>query len=147
MGGGLTATKVVVVVRDGFRSPIPLSRIQRIIASSQLPPGVKDRSREVFDRLARAEGAAHRVSPSDVQFHEIGVVDSIVDVMGTVLGCHLLGVGRGTASSCNLGSGVLDSAHGTLPVPGPAVAWAGPGGPGDRGRPCGGAANPASVRR
>ena len=91
MRGGLTATKVEVVVRDGFRSPIPLSRIQRIIASSQLPPGVKDRSREVFDRLARAEGAAHRVSPSDVQFHEIGVVDSIVDVMGTVLGCHLLG--------------------------------------------------------
>src|SRR5438094_441606 len=123
MRGGLTATKVEVVVRDGFRSPIPLSRIQRIIASSQLPPGVKDRSREVFDRLARAEGAAHRVSPSDVQFHEIGVVDSIVDVMGTVLGCHLLGVERATASSVNLGSGVLDSAHGTLPVPGPAVAW------------------------
>ena len=122
MRGGLTATKVEVVVRDGFRSPIPLSRIQRIIASSQLPAGVKDRSREVFDQLARAEGAAHRVSPSDVQFHEIGVVDSIVDVLGTVLGCHLLGVERATASSVNLGSGVLDSAHGTLPVPGPAVA-------------------------
>ncbi len=122
MRGGLTATKVEVVVRDGFRSPIPLSRIQRIIASGQLPAGVKDRSREVFDRLARAEGAAHRVSPSEVQFHEIGVVDSLVDVMGAVLGCHLLGVERATASSVNLGSGVLDSAHGTLPVPGPAVA-------------------------
>ena len=122
MRGGLAATKVEVVVREGFRSPVPLSRIQRIIASSQLPAGVKDRSREVFDRLARAEGAAHRVSPSEVQFHEIGAVDSLVDVMGGVLGCHLLGVERATASSVNLGSGVVDSAHGTLPVPGPAVA-------------------------
>ena len=120
--GGVAATKVEVVVREGFRAPLPLSRVQRIIASSQLPAGVKDRSREVFDRLARAEGAAHRVSPSEVQFHEIGVVDSLVDVTGAVLGCHLLGVERATASPVNLGAGMVDSAHGTLPVPGPAVA-------------------------
>src|SRR5256885_4048350 len=145
MRGGLTATKVEVVVRDGFRSPIPLRRIQRIIASSQLPLGVKDRSREVFDRLARAEGAAHRVSPSDVQYHEIGVVDSIVDVMGTVLGCHLLGVERATASSVNLGSGVLDSAHGTLPVPGPAGAGVAPGGAGVQGGALRGPADPARI--
>src|SRR5436309_15551418 len=72
MRHGLTATMVKAVVRDGFRSPIPLSRIQRIIASSQLPPGVKDRSREVFDRLARRQGAAHRASPADLHVHEIG---------------------------------------------------------------------------
>jgi len=122
MRGGLHATKVDVVVRDGFRSPVPLSRIQRIIASSRLPEAVKDLSREVFERLARAEGVAHRVSPSEVQFHEVGVVDSLVDVTGSVLGCHLLGVDRASASSVNLGSGVMDSAHGRLPVPGPAVA-------------------------
>jgi len=120
--GGLHATKVDVVVRDGFRSPVPLSRIQRIIASSRLPAPVKDLSREVFERLARAEGVAHRVSPSEVQFHEVGVVDSLVDVTGSVLGCHLLGVDRASASSVNLGSGLMDSAHGRLPVPGPAVA-------------------------
>lgn len=120
--GGLNATKVDVIVRSGFRSPVPLARIHRIIASSRVPSSVKDRSRDVFERLARAEGAAHRVSPSQVHFHEVGVVDSIVDVVGAVLGCHLLGVARVTASPVNLGRGVVGSAHGTLPVPGPAVA-------------------------
>jgi hypothetical protein len=119
--GGLRATKVDVVIRDGFRTPLSLGRIQRIIASSRVPTVVKDQSLAVFQRLARAEGTAHRISPSKVQFHEIGAVDSLVDVMGTVLGCHLLGVNRVTASSVNLGAGVMNSAHGKLPVPGPAV--------------------------
>jgi pyridinium-3,5-bisthiocarboxylic acid mononucleotide nickel chelatase len=118
---GLHATKVDVVIRDGFRSPLSLGRIQRIIASSRVPTVVKDQSLAAFDRLAQAEGIAHRLSPSKVQFHEIGVIDSLVDVMGTVLGCHLLGVNRVTASSVNLGAGVMNSAHGQLPVPGPAV--------------------------
>ncbi len=119
--GGLRATKVDVVIRDGFRTPLSLGRIQRIIASSRVPTVVKDQSLAVFQRLARAEGTAHRISPSKVQFHEIGVMDSLVDVMGTMLGCHLLGVNRVTASSVNLGAGVMNSAHGQLPVPGPAV--------------------------
>ena len=118
---GLHATKVDVVIRDGFRSPLSLGRIQRIIASSRVPTAVKDQSLAVFHRLAQAEGIAHRISPSKVQFHEVGVIDSLVDVMGTVLGCHLLGVNRVTASSVNLGAGVMNSAHGQLPVPGPAV--------------------------
>jgi uncharacterized protein (TIGR00299 family) protein len=120
--GSLHATKVDVVIRDGVRSPLSLSRIQRMIDSSSVPGPVRDRSRAVFERLARAEGLVHRVSPDKVQFHEIGVVDSIVDVMGGLLGCQLLGVTRVTASSVNLGSGFLDSSHGRLPVPGPAVA-------------------------
>ncbi len=122
MRGGLAATKIEVVIRDGFRTPLSLARIQRIIATSDVPGAVRDRSREVFDRLARAEGIAHRVSPDKVQFHEVGVVDSLVDVLGSLLGCHLLGVGRVTASAVNLGSGSINAAHGRLPVPGPAVA-------------------------
>jgi len=120
--GGLHATKVEVVIRDGFRSPLSLHAIHRTIRSSRLPAPVKDRSREVFERLARAEGIAHRVAPTQVKFHEVGVVDSLVDVVGSVLGCHLLGIERVTASPVNLGSGTIDSAHGLLPVPGPAVA-------------------------
>ena len=119
---GIRATKVDVVVAGGFPSPFSLGRIQRIIASSKLPAWVKDRGREVFDRLAKAEGVAHRMRPSQVQFHEVGLVDSLVDVLGSLLGCHLLGVDRVTASAVNLGSGMMDSAHGRLPVPGPAVA-------------------------
>lgn len=120
--GGLHATKVDVLIRDGFTQPLPLSRIRRMIAGSALPGPVKERSLEVFERLARAEGLAHRVNSSEVTFHEVGVVDSIVDVVGGVLGCHLLGAETITASPINLGRGMVSTAHGLLPVPGPAVA-------------------------
>jgi uncharacterized protein (TIGR00299 family) protein len=119
---GMRATKVDVVTGGGFAQPFSLARIHRLIGSSRLPSWVKERGREVFDRLAKAEGTAHRVRPREVRFHEVGVVDSLVDVMGSLLGCHLLGVERVTASAVNLGSGMMDSSHGTLPVPGPAVA-------------------------
>ena len=120
--GGMPATKVEVAIRKSFRAPLPMPRIQRIIASSRLPDRVKERSLEVFQRLAQAEAQAHRMVVSRIHFHEVGVVDSLVDVVGGVLGCHLLGVDRITASPVNLGAGTIDCAHGTLPVPGPAVA-------------------------
>lgn len=122
MRGGLQATKVDVVVKDGFRAPLRLRRIHQLIAASRVPPTVREQSHEAFERLAKAEGLVHRVKASDVQFHEIGVVDSLVDVLGCLLGCHLLGVARVTASPVNLGSGMMNSTHGVLPVPGPAVA-------------------------
>lgn len=122
MRGGLAATKVDVVIRNGFRSPLSLRRIQRLIRNSRLPRRVQEQSLAVFNRLAEAEGVAHRVSPSEVTFHEVGAVDSLVDVVGSIIGCHLLGVQRITSSPVNLGSGWIDSAHGRLPAPGPAVA-------------------------
>jgi len=99
-----------------------MPRIRRLITLSKLPNWVKERGCEVFDRLAKAEGLAHGVSPRAVRFHEVGAVDSLVDILGGLLGCHLLGVDRVTASAVNLGSGMMETAHGTLPVPGPAVA-------------------------
>ncbi|MDQ6733827.1 MAG: nickel pincer cofactor biosynthesis protein LarC, partial [Nitrospirota bacterium] len=122
MRGGLAATKVDVMIQNGFGSPLSLRRIQRLITSSRLPRVVQEQSLAVFDRLANAEGMAHRVSPSEVTFHEVGVVDSLVDVVGSIVGCHLLGIQRITSSAVNLGSGFIDSAHGRLPAPGPAVA-------------------------
>ena len=122
MRGGLAATKVDVVIQNGFRSPLSLRAIQRLITSSRLPRAVQERSLAVFDCLTNAEGLAHRVSPSQVTFHEVGVIDSLVDVIGSLLGCHLLGIQRITSSAVNLGSGFIDSAHGRLPAPGPAVA-------------------------
>ncbi len=120
--GALHAAKVDVLIRHGFERPLALSRIQRILAASSLPDPVKRRSREVFDRLAQAEGLAHRVSSKGVHFHEVGVVDSFVDVVGSILGCHLLKVTRVTASALNVGTGMVRTSHGLLPVPGPAVA-------------------------
>lgn len=118
---GIPATKVDVNIRDGLRAPLSVARIHKLISSSRLPDPVKTRSHEVFDRLAMAEGQAHKVLVAHVHFHEVGVIDSLVDVIGSVLGCHLLGAERITASPVNLGSGTIACEHGTLPVPGPAV--------------------------
>lgn len=120
--GALHATKIDVVIQRGFDRPLTLSRIHRVLASSTLPAVVKEQSRRVFDHLAEAEGLAHRVAKRDVHFHEVGVIDSFIDVVGAVLGCHLLGVTKVTASPVNVGAGTIRTAHGLLPVPGPAVA-------------------------
>lgn len=120
--GALHATKVDVVITHGFERPLSLSRIRRILTTSTLPTPVKNKSLEVFDRLADAEGVAHRVAAHDVHFHEVGVMDSFIDVVGGVLGCHLLDVTRVTASPINVGAGTIQTSHGLLPVPGPAVA-------------------------
>ncbi|BFU89412.1 MAG: putative nickel insertion protein [Nitrospira sp.] len=120
--GALPAIKVDVIVQQGFQRPLTLSRIQKVLAGSTLPGPVKERSRSVFDRLAEAEGVAHGVDPKDIHFHEVGVVDSFIDVVGGVLGCYLLNTTRVTSSPINVGAGSVQTAHGLLPVPGPAVA-------------------------
>lgn len=120
--GALAAIKVDVVIQQGFTGALTVSRIKRILTQSSLPDAVKTRSRLVFDRLAEAEGQAHRVQTKDVHFHEVGVMDSFIDVVGGVLGCHLMNVTRVTASAINVGAGTIQTEHGLLPVPGPAVA-------------------------
>ena len=120
--GALPAIKVDVIVQQGFQRPLTLSRIRKILADSTLPGPVKERSRSVFDRLAEAESLAHRVDVKDVHFHEVGVMDSFIDVVGGVLGCYLLNATRVTASPINVGAGSIQTSHGLLPVPGPAVA-------------------------
>jgi pyridinium-3,5-bisthiocarboxylic acid mononucleotide nickel chelatase len=120
--GALSTIKVDVIVQQGFQRPLTLSRIRKILAGSTLPGPVKERSRLVFDRLAEAEGLAHRVDVKDVHFHEVGVVDSFIDVVGGVLGCYLLNATRITSSPINVGAGTIQTSHGLLPVPGPAVA-------------------------
>ena len=120
--GALHATKIHVAIQRGFDRPLTLSRIQRILAASTLPVVVKEQSRTVFDHLAEAEGLAHRVAKRDVHFHEVGVIDSFIDVVGAVLGCHLLGITKVTSSPVNVGAGTIRTAHGWRPVPGPAVA-------------------------
>lgn len=118
----IQATKVDVVIHRSMRRPLTFRQILRLITGSRLPASVKDLGQAVFTKIAEAESAVHGVPVEQVHFHEVGVVDSLVDVMGTLLGCRLLGVSRVTASPVNVGTGFEQSAHGTLPVPGPAVA-------------------------
>ena len=120
--GALHATKVDVMIQRGFERPLTLAGIGRILSASALPDLVKRQSRAVFERLTEAEAAAHRVSKGDVHFHEVGVMDSFIDVTGGLLGCHLMNVTRVTSSAINVGSGTIQTSHGLLPVPGPAVA-------------------------
>lgn len=120
--GAIHATKVDVVIAAGLRKPLSLRRIHAILSASRLSDKIKQQSRSVFDLLADAEGHAHRVAKDQVHFHEVGVVDSFVDIVGGLIGCDLLGVTRVTASPVNVGTGTLQSAHGILPAPGPAVA-------------------------
>ncbi|BCA55685.1 UPF0272 protein [Nitrospira sp. KM1] len=118
----LHATKVNVQITSAMRSPLSLRSIHKILSRSRLSERVKQQSRVVFDRLAESEGHAHRVPKAHVHFHEVSVLDSFVDIVGALIGCEALDVTRVTSSAVNVGSGTLQSAHGTLPVPGPAVA-------------------------
>jgi pyridinium-3,5-bisthiocarboxylic acid mononucleotide nickel chelatase len=120
--GAISATKIDVLITPTLRRPWSLARIRTVLASSRLSPSVRQQSRAVFERLAEAEGKAHQVAKDHVHFHEVGVLDSFVDIVGGVICCELLDVTRVTASAVNVGAGTIRSAHGVLPAPGPAVA-------------------------
>lgn len=95
--------------------------IRRLIEGSRLSAEVKNRSIAVFSKLAEAEGKIHGISPEDVHFHEVGAVDSIVDIVAAAIGtCHL-DVGTFACSAVPLGRGLTRSLHGVLPVPAPAT--------------------------
>ncbi|MHB0981331.1 MAG: nickel pincer cofactor biosynthesis protein LarC [Thermoleophilia bacterium] len=98
-----------------------LSHLVSLIEASDLPDEVKGRAVAVFLRLADAEAAIHRIDPHRVHFHEVGAADAIADVVGTVFGLHHLGIDELLVGSVNLGSGMVQCAHGLLPVPAPAT--------------------------
>jgi uncharacterized protein (TIGR00299 family) protein len=99
----------------------PYAAVRDLVAGSDLAPAVREQALAVFARLAEAEGAAHGVPPETVEFHEVGAVDAIVDVVGAVAGLRHLGVERAWVAPLPLGQGMIRAAHGPLPVPGPAV--------------------------
>ncbi|MDN5338339.1 MAG: pyridinium-3,5-bisthiocarboxylic acid mononucleotide nickel chelatase [Thermotogaceae bacterium] len=98
-----------------------LSDIYEIIDRSDLDDDVKIKSKEIFLRLAKAEAKMHGVGIEEVHFHEVGAVDAIVDIVGSVVGLKLLGVERIKASPVHVGRGFVKSAHGKVPVPAPAT--------------------------
>ncbi len=99
-----------------------LFRIQDMINASSLSTEIKERSIEVFTRLANAEAMVHGIALDEVHFHEVGAVDAIVDVVGSVVGLAKLGVQRIYCSPLHLGAGMVQCDHGLLPVPSPATA-------------------------
>jgi uncharacterized protein (TIGR00299 family) protein len=98
-----------------------LSDIETMIAASALPAWTKDAAIRVFRRLAQAEAHVHGIDVERVHFHEVGALDSILDVVGSVLALELLGVTTVTFSELHDGTGTVATAHGEVPVPVPAV--------------------------
>ena len=95
--------------------------IRCLIEDAGLPPRASERSIEAFRILAVAEGAVHGRPPEEVTFHEVGAVDSIVDVVGSCVALELLEAETISCGPLPMGSGVVKAAHGHLPVPGPAT--------------------------
>lgn len=98
-----------------------LAEITRLIDGSALSPTGKDRAVALFRRLGEAEASVHGTSLDQVHLHEVGALDSIIDIVGSVHALERLGVDRVVSSPLNVGSGSITSAHGTYPVPAPAT--------------------------
>jgi uncharacterized protein (TIGR00299 family) protein len=98
-----------------------LEDINKIIETSELSRTIKEKSKTIFLNLAKAEAKVHRTEINEIHFHEVGAVDAIVDIVGSVTGLELLGIDRIYASSINTGQGYVIAAHGKLPVPAPAT--------------------------
>ncbi|GAB4488589.1 MAG: nickel pincer cofactor biosynthesis protein LarC [Thermodesulfovibrionales bacterium] len=119
---GISATKVDVIVGGRAQPARRWNDVRRIIRTSRLPEGIREQGEEIFRRLFSAEAKVHALPVSRVHLHELGAVDCLVDVFGTLIGLEALGVSGVCASALNLGSGTVNTAHGTLPVPAPATA-------------------------
>jgi uncharacterized protein (TIGR00299 family) protein len=116
----IAATDVTVTVTEDqhHRS---LSDIIDLLRSSTLAPEVKKHSQSIFYNLGRAEAKIHRVDVEKVHFHEVGAVDSIIDIVGSVIGITRLGIEKIYCSPLPLGHGFVSCDHGILPLPAPAT--------------------------
>jgi uncharacterized protein (TIGR00299 family) protein len=98
-----------------------LHEIQELIAKAGLPERVAARASLLFDRLGRVEAEIHQVPVERVHFHEVGALDSMVDIVGSVWAFEALGLDRIVASPLNTGGGTVVTSHGRLPIPAPAT--------------------------
>ncbi len=112
--GGVRATLAHVDLDDSGNRGRDWDEFESTIKDSDLPDDVKRQSLEVFDLLAKAESAAHGVSKAETHLHELGTVDTLVDVVGVIAGFNLLGIERIHASSFPLSTGTSRSSHGVM---------------------------------
>jgi len=118
---GISGSKFDVLDQGEDRPARHLSRVREIIGNSGLPEPVITSAIQVFERLAEAEASIHGTTVEEVHFHEVGAVDSLVDIVGFCCGIHRLGIEELYASPLPLGSGTVRTEHGLLPVPAPAT--------------------------
>ncbi len=122
---GITATKFDLVEKQGKNKKHNhknLNEIVRIINHSRLDMDIGYKIKKIFQKIATAEAKVHNKSIQDIHFHEIGALDTIIDIAGAVIGFKKLGIEKIYASKLNVGSGFVKFSHGKWPVPAPATA-------------------------
>jgi uncharacterized protein (TIGR00299 family) protein len=119
---GIFGTKVTVKQTKHEHVHRHLSDIEKIINNSTLDKKTRELSMKIFMKIALAEASVHKISPDKVHFHEVGAIDSIIDVVGAAICFNALRVDEVHVSPLELGSGFVNCDHGRLPVPAPATA-------------------------
>jgi uncharacterized protein (TIGR00299 family) protein len=120
MRGGIDATDIEIEIPD-VATHRSYRDIVEIIQGAELPDRVRRRALDTFEILAIAEGKIHGVTTDEVHFHEVGALDTIADVVGAAVAIEHFAPETIVASTIPMGSGTVESAHGTIPVPAPAV--------------------------
>ena len=113
---GIKAQSVHVISNDNIKSR-HYAEIKALVQNSPLSQNVREKSLEIFERLAIAESKIHGQPKEKVHFHELGGIDAIVDIVGTALCLEYLGIEKIVSSRIPLGNGFVSCQHGTLPVP------------------------------
>jgi len=119
---GIKAAVFKVNVRHEQHSHRNLGIISSMIKKSRLDSAIKVKILKIFDVLATAEAKVHGVKKNEIYFHEVGAIDSIIDIAGAVIGLYILGVDRVYSSALPVSSDFINSQHGILPLPAPAAA-------------------------
>ncbi len=121
---GVGGSQALVLLKDAEHGHHHrnLADIKNIISRSGLADSIQQKSIAIFTRLAEAEAKVHQTTIDQIHFHEVGAMDAIIDITGAVVGIMSLGIQKIFCSPIHLGSGTVECAHGTLPVPAPATA-------------------------
>ena len=120
---GISATKFDIKVNDIHHNyERDLKAINKIVEKSELDDESKHAIKSIFLKIAAAESKIHNKPLDKIHFHEIGAIDTIIDIAGAVIGLKKLGIEKIHCSKLNVGTGILEFSHGKFPVPAPATA-------------------------
>jgi len=114
-------TQFHVSLKEKHQKARYLNDIKEIITNGDIPLAVVEKCISIFEKLAITEGEIHHISPDELHFHEVGAVDSIIDIVASVVGIYLLGIEKLFVSRMPVGKGIITSAHGKIPLPSPAT--------------------------
>ena len=117
---GISSTKFNVVEKHNHEER-NLKEINKIIDNSKLDNEIKNLIKKIFNKIAVAEAKVHNKPVNEIHFHEIGAIDTIIDIAGAVIGFKKLGIDRIYCSKLNVGTGFVEFSHGKFPVPAPAT--------------------------